>query len=154
MKLTINNKNEMIEVAKMFASLCKTKDVILLNGDLGAGKTFFTKHFAKFLGIEDEVMSPTFTVAKEYKTDELNFFHVDAYRLEGVDEDGGYLLDYYNTGITVIEWPEYVQDYLPYSYVQLYIQYTGEETREISFSFVNKDELERKVKSYGFEFSN
>ncbi len=154
MKLTINNKDEMIEIAKMFASLCKTKDVILLNGDLGAGKTFFTKHFAKFLGVNDDVMSPTFTLAKEYEAEGVSFFHVDAYRLEGVEEDVSYLLDYYNNGITVIEWPEYVQDYLPYSYVQLYIEYTGEESRDITFSFVNKDDLESKVKTYGLQFNN
>ncbi len=154
MQIIVNNKEEMMEIAKMFASLCETKDVILLNGDLGAGKTFFTKHFAKCLGVEDEVMSPTFTLAKEYNCNNTTLYHVDAYRLEDTYEDVSFLFDYYATGITVIEWPEFVSDYLPYSYVQLYIEYLDEESRKITFSFVNKDILESRVKSYGLRISN
>ncbi len=149
MQITVNNKEEMIDVARMLADICKTKDVILLNGDLGAGKTFFTKHFAHFLGINEAVMSPTFTLAKEYHCENVSLYHVDAYRLEGVEEDVSFLFDYYASGITVIEWPEFVSDYLPYAYVQLYIEHLSEEARKITFSFVNKDELEMKVKSYG-----
>lgn len=148
MHITVNNKQEMIDVAKMFAKLCKSRDVILLNGDLGAGKTFFTKYFAKFLGIEEEIMSPTFTLAKEYHNENISLYHIDAYRLEGIDEDVSYIFDYYNSGITVIEWPEFISNFLPYSYVQLYIEHLGEESRKITLSFVNKDELESKVNSY------
>lgn len=148
MELIVNNKDEMINIAKMFASLCTKRDVILLNGDLGAGKTFFTKHFAKALGIEEEVNSPTFTLAKEYHVGDVSLFHIDAYRLDGVDEDVSYLFDYYEDGITVIEWPEYIDDYLPYSYVQIYIEYLDDESRKVTLSFVNKEELEKKVKAY------
>lgn len=148
MQININNKNEMIILAEKLAKLCTKNDVILLNGDLGAGKTFFTKHFAKALGIEDEIVSPTFTLAKEYQKNDVVLYHVDAYRLEGVDEDVSYMFDYYLSGVTVIEWPEFISDYLPYSYVQLYIKTTGEESREITFSFVNKDEFEKKVREY------
>lgn len=154
MQMIVNNKEEMIEVAKMFANLCQVKDVILLNGDLGAGKTFFTKHFAKHLGIDEEIMSPTFTLAKEYEQNGVSLYHVDAYRLEGTTEDVSFLFDYYATGITVIEWPEFVSDFLPYSYVQLYIEHLDEESRKITFSFVNKDDLESKVKSYGLRINN
>lgn len=148
MEIIVNNKEEMINIAKMFACLCTKRDVLLLNGDLGAGKTFFTKHFAKALGINDDVNSPTFTLAKEYHTDDISLYHIDAYRLEGVDEDVSYVFDYYEDGITIIEWPEYIDDYLPYSYVQIYIEYLGDESRKVTLSFVNKDELESKVKAY------
>ncbi|MFV0499218.1 MAG: tRNA (adenosine(37)-N6)-threonylcarbamoyltransferase complex ATPase subunit type 1 TsaE [Bacilli bacterium] len=148
MQVIINNKDDMIELARTFAKFCKKRDVILLNGDLGAGKTFFTKHFAKFLGVTDEVMSPTFTIAKEYYAKSVTLYHVDAYRLEDADENNDYLYDFYENGITVIEWPEYVSDYLPYSYVQLYIKYDGGDKRKISISFVNKDELESRVCEY------
>lgn len=148
MHMTINNKDEMIKLAEQLAKICSKHDVILLNGDLGAGKTFFTKHFAKALGIKEEIVSPTFTLAKEYQNDDVVFYHVDAYRLEGVEEDVSYMFDYYLNGITIIEWPEFISDYLPYSYVQLYIKNTGEESRDITFSFVNKDEFEKKVRAY------
>lgn len=148
MQINIKNKNEMINLAEQLAKLCSKNDVILLNGDLGAGKTFFTKYFAKALGIKEDIVSPTFTLAKEYQNGDKVLYHVDAYRLEGVEEDVSYMFDYYINGITIIEWPEFISDYLPYSYVQLYIKTTGEESREITFSFVNKDEFEKKVREY------
>ncbi len=149
MEITINNKEEMIKLARMFGELCNKKDVFLLNGDLGAGKTFFTKHFAAALGIKEQVMSPTFTLAKEYHQDDVSLYHVDAYRLEDSCEDVSYLFDYYENGITVIEWPEFVSDYLPYSYVQLYIEYIDECKRKVTVSFVNKDRLREEVRNYG-----
>lgn len=147
MEKIIKNKQEMIDLARFLASHCKVGDVILLNGDLGAGKTFFTSYFAKELGIREDVTSPTFTIAKEY-SGKYDLFHIDAYRLEGLNEDVGYILDYYNEGITVIEWPEYISEYIPYSYIQLYITRIGEEERKVEFSFVNKDELCKVVGEY------
>ncbi len=152
MELVVNNKEEMASFAKYIARHCKVGDVILLNGDLGAGKTFFTSQFAIQLGVKETVNSPTFTIAKEYKGI-YELFHIDAYRLEGVEEDVGYILDFYNEGITIIEWPEFITDYIPYSYVQLYITRIGDNQRKIDFSFVNKDELKKVVENYVKEHS-
>lgn len=153
MEIIINNLDDMIYLAKLFANNCKKRDVLLLNGDLGAGKTFFAKHFAKEIGINEEVVSPTFTLAKEYES-EINFYHVDAYRLEGVDEDASYLFDYFNDGITIIEWPEFISDYIPYSYVQLYIEVTGDYSRKVTFSFANSDSLKVVVDEYEQYFNS
>ncbi len=147
MEMIVNSKEEMASLAMYIAKHCKIGDVILLNGDLGAGKTFFTSQFAKQLGIKETVTSPTFTIAKEY-SGIYELFHIDAYRLEGVEEDVGYILDFYHDGITVIEWPEFITDYIPYSYIQLYITRIGENQRKIDFSFVNKDDLKKVVGSY------
>lgn len=153
MEITIRNKDDMLYLASLFAKECKVGDVLLLNGDLGAGKTFFAQAFAKYIGVEEEVVSPTFTIAKEYNG-VLPFFHIDAYRLEGIEEDLSFIYDYYESGVTFIEWPEYITNYLAYSYVQLYITVTGENSREISFSFVNSTTLENVVKEYEEYFSN
>ncbi len=153
MEIIINNQEDMIFLAKLFANSCNKRDVLLLNGDLGAGKTFFTKHFAKEYGVEEDVVSPTFTLAKEY-VGKTELYHVDAYRLEGLDEDVSYLFDYYVNGVTIIEWPEFVCDYLPYSYVQMYIEVTGEKSRKITFSFTNSDKLESVVREYEQYFYN
>ncbi len=153
MDIIINDQDDMIYLAKLFANLCEKKDTILLNGDLGAGKTFFTKHLASELGVKDNVISPTFTLAKEYVGD-LELFHIDAYRLEGSNEDMSYVFDYYANGVTVIEWPEFICDYLPYSYVQLYIEVIGETKRKISLSFINDNKFESVVKEYEQYFNS
>ncbi len=145
MKIEIKDKREMSVFAKYIGSKLKVGDKILLNGDLGAGKTYFTSCLAAELGISEAVTSPTFTIVKEYKG-KYDLFHIDAYRLEGSNEDLSYLNEFYSNGITVIEWPEYVSDYLPYSFMQIEITITGEESRDLHLSFVNCEELELKVK--------
>lgn len=147
MKISIKNKQEMTEFAEYLANYCSVGDVILLNGDLGAGKTFFTSQFAKTIGIKETVTSPTFTIAKEY-FGKINLYHIDAYRLEGIEEDVSYILDFYEEGITIIEWPEFISEYIPYSYLQMYITRTGDDTRNVEFSFVNCDRLKKVVGQY------
>ncbi len=147
MELTIKNKEEMIELASFIGSKLQKGDVVLLNGDLGAGKTFFTSYLAKALGIDEHVTSPTFTIVKEY-TGDVDLFHIDAYRLEDTSEDVSYIYDYYANGVTVIEWPEFIVDYLPYSYIQLYITNIGESERKIEISFANLSRLQKEVEAY------
>ena len=95
------------KVADNLASHLFGGEVILLNGDLGAGKTTFTKFLAKSLGIESNVTSPTFTIVKEYVGSKLNLYHIDMYRLEA-DSDVEYLgtdeMLKDKNAITVIEW--------------------------------------------------
>ncbi len=105
-----NSVNETMEIAKTFGETLSQGVLIVLNGDLGVGKTAFTKGLALGLGIEDTVTSPTFTLLKEYEG-RLNLKHIDAYRLEGIDSDslGLYdLMDEHN--VVVLEWGTFLDD--------------------------------------------
>lgn len=106
-------KNVDIESLKQIAielsSKIKPGDTILLTGEVGAGKTTFAKFFASALGIKDTVSSPTFNILKEYKTDNLVFVHMDAYRLENSEYYGefdDYIFD--DKRIMLIEWPQFL----------------------------------------------
>ncbi|MDU6506875.1 MAG: tRNA (adenosine(37)-N6)-threonylcarbamoyltransferase complex ATPase subunit type 1 TsaE, partial [Staphylococcus sp.] len=81
---------------------------LLLNGDLAAGKTTFTKYLAEYLGVKSVVNSPTFNIMKEYKYPNGKLYHIDAYRLEDSDEDLGF-----EDNVSVIEWGEFIEDFLP-----------------------------------------
>ena len=84
-------------------------DVLLLDGDLGAGKTSFTKGLAKGLGITDYVKSPTFTIVREYRHGRLPLYHMDLYRLEdGGAEDLGLEEYFEGDGVSVVEWPDFL----------------------------------------------
>jgi len=122
--------NETYEIAKQVADKLKGKEIILLNGDLGAGKTTFTKGLAKALGISDVVTSPTFTFMKEY-SGRLNLYHFDMYRVEDADElyELG-LNDYLNMegGVCVIEWNKFENIIDP---IIINIQVIDDTTRKI-----------------------
>lgn len=109
MEYLVRNVEETYEVAKQVAEKLKGKEIILLNGDLGAGKTTFTKGIAKALGITDVVTSPTFTFMKEYNG-RLNLYHFDMYRVEEADELYELGLNDYlemDGGVCVIEWNKF-----------------------------------------------
>src|SRR5690625_4876725 len=104
--------NETKKVAAILATKLKRGDVITLEGDLGAGKTTFTKGLAEGLEIKRAVTSPTFTIIKEY-LGKLPLYHMDAYRLEHSDEDIGFDEYFYGDGISVVEWASFIEGYLP-----------------------------------------
>ena len=141
-KITTYSEEETIELAQNIESEKFPNMVICLIGDLGTGKTIFTKGFAKALEVEEEVTSPTFNIIKEYTTGELPLFHMDVYRLDGnVDELG--IEEYYTKkGITIIEWADKIPDYLP------------EKRLEIKFKLSNDDEDKRIIiiKPYGRKY--
>ena len=103
--------------------------VICLNGELGSGKTVFTKAFANSLGINELVTSPTFNIIKEYKDGEMPLYHMDVYRIE--DKAGELGLDEYfdGDGVTIVEWAEMISDYLPEERLDISIKVTGENSR-------------------------
>ncbi len=102
--------------------------VICLVGELGAGKTIFSKGFAKALGIKDTITSPTFNIIKEYNNGELPFYHMDVYRLDDNSDIG--IEDYYNkNGVTIIEWADLVIDKLPEERLEIEFKITDEDTR-------------------------
>ena len=105
--------------------------VICLNGELGSGKTVFTKGFASSLGIEETITSPTFNIIKEYPEGELPLYHMDVYRLEKDIESTG-LLDYFDkNGVVIIEWADLIKDYLPDERLDIYFKVTEEDKRII-----------------------
>ena len=130
-KYIADDESETIALAENIESEHFPGMVICLNGELGSGKTVFTKAFASALGIEDDVTSPTFNIIKEYQSGELPLYHMDVYRLEGnVNELG--LDEYFDgDGVTIIEWADMITDHLPKERLDINIKVTGEDTRVI-----------------------
>jgi len=128
-KYVANDETETIELAQNIESEHFPGMVICLNGELGSGKTVFTKAFASALGIEDDVTSPTFNIIKEYPNGELPLYHMDVYRIEDkVDELG--LDEYFDgDGVTIIEWADMISEHLPKERLDITIKVTGEDTR-------------------------
>lgn len=126
-KITTKSDEETIEVAQNIESEKFPNMVICLNGDLGSGKTVFTKGFASAMAIED-VTSPTFNIIKEY-IGELPLYHIDVYRTDGKIDNLG-LEEYFDKdGVTIIEWAEMIEDYLPKERLDITFKITGENTR-------------------------
>ncbi|MBS4193240.1 tRNA (adenosine(37)-N6)-threonylcarbamoyltransferase complex ATPase subunit type 1 TsaE [Bacillus sp. FJAT-49705] len=115
---------ETIEFSKSLARLLKAGDVIALEGDLGAGKTTFTKGLALGLEIKKNVNSPTFTIIKEYQG-RLPLYHMDVYRVEDSFEDLGFDEYFDGNGVTVVEWAHLIAEQLPEELLTIYL-YLGE----------------------------
>ena len=114
------SENDTLSFAKKFASKLNKKDVIVLSGNLGSGKTKFTEGILSFFGLENEISSPTFTIVNEYSKDDIKIYHFDVYRLEDSSEFyeiGGD--EYYENGICIIEWGEIIEDALPNDYIKI-----------------------------------
>ena len=129
MEIISKSEKNTQEIAFEYAKTLSKGDVVLLNGDLGAGKTAFTKGVAKYFGI-DGVTSPTYAYLNVYND---LIYHYDCYRLSsGEDAEGLGLTDYfYSDGICIIEWPMNIADVLPKKHKRVTILKTGENTREI-----------------------
>lgn len=111
-KITTRNERETIEIAQNFESEKFPNMIICLNGELGSGKTIFTKGIAHALGIDETITSPTFTIIKEYDG-ELPLYHMDVYRLDGNTEGIGIEEYFTKGGVVIIEWADTIKDILP-----------------------------------------
>src|SRR5699024_7853421 len=127
------SENETKQLAFKLASLVQKADVITLEGDLGAGKTTFTQGFAKGLNIEAVVSSPTFTIIKEYDEGRLPLYHMDVYRLEFSDEDIGFYEYFHGDGVSIVEWAQFIDDYLPEERLNIRIKYGDNNSRHFTF---------------------
>ena len=117
------SEEETKSVAKKIAEKLSGTGIIVLNGELGAGKTKFTEGFLSYFGLEKEISSPTFTIVNEYKNEKVNIYHFDVYRLSDIDEFyaiGGE--EYFSKGICIIEWGEIIQEALPKHYIKIDIK--------------------------------
>ena len=112
------NEEELINLGERLGTLLQKNDVLILSGELGAGKTTFTKGLAKGLGIRQMIKSPTYTIVREYEG-RLPLYHLDVYRIEG-DADSIDLDEFlFGDGVTVIEWGHLLGEDLPDSYLEL-----------------------------------
>lgn len=113
-------EQDTIEFATKIASKLKSKDIIVLSGELGSGKTKFVQGILKYFGLENEISSPTFTIVNEYHTSNFPIYHFDVYRLEDTNEFyeiGGE--EYFEKGICLIEWGEMIEPILPPNYFKI-----------------------------------
>ena len=129
-KITTYDEEETIELAQNIESEKFENMVICLEGDLGSGKTLFTKAFAKAMGVTDNITSPTFNIIKEYKG-ELKLFHIDVYRLSDVKQDIGITEYFKKRGVTIIEWSDLIEDDLPKNRLVMKFKIIDENTRKI-----------------------
>ena len=128
-KITTRNEVETMELAQNIEAEKFPNMIICLEGDLGSGKTVFTKGLASALGIDDVITSPTFNIIKEYTKGEMPLYHMDVYRLDGDIASLG-LEEYYKKGgVVVIEWSDTIRDYLPEERLEIKIRIIDENTR-------------------------
>ncbi len=138
---TSYSENDTINFAKKLASQLHKKDIIVLSGELGSGKTKFTQGILAYFGLDDEISSPTFTIVNEYIKDDINIYHFDVYRLSDSSEFyeiGGE--EYFENGICIIEWGEIIEDILPDDYIQIYLtrDFNNENTRIFNITTFGK----------------
>jgi tRNA threonylcarbamoyladenosine biosynthesis protein TsaE len=127
-KVTTKNEMDTIELAQNFESEKFPNMIICLDGELGSGKTVFTKGIANALGIKESITSPTFTIIKEYEG-ELPLYHMDVYRLNGNVEGTGIEEYFTKGGVVVIEWADTIKDILPEERLDIKFKVVGENTR-------------------------
>lgn len=135
LEIITNSSTETMELGHKIANLAADGSTFCLTGDLGAGKTTLVRGIAQALNIKSVVQSPTFNIMKIYFDGIKPLIHIDAYRLADVNTDIG-LDEYigYETGLTVIEWPMYIQELIPTDSVEVNIVNLGESTRKITIN--------------------
>ena len=131
-KFLSTSREETYSFAEEYAKTLRKGDVVLLDGDMGAGKTVFAKGVAKGLGIEEEVTSPTYAYMNDY---DGRLFHYDCYRIESVAQAESLgLADYFDMGgICLVEWSQNIAPLLPRKVKRVVIKKIDENTREIEY---------------------
>ena len=111
------------KIAREIAGKAVPGTIICLCGDLGVGKTVFTKGFAKALGITEPVVSPTFTIFQIYNDGRLPLYHFDVYRIDDPDEmeEIGFREYFYGDGVSLVEWAEKIEEHIPGSAIKITI---------------------------------
>ena len=143
-KVVVHNQEETIRLGELITTNLTPQSFFALSGDLGAGKTTFTKGIGKALGIKRVINSPTFTIMKNYHTNNYNgidqLYHLDVYRL--LDSSGDFELEeyFYLNGVTVVEWCDIIKDLIPDDYLKIEFKINGDTSRIIEITeFGNVD---------------
>ncbi len=140
-KFISKNQKQTNEIAEEFVKSLKKGDIVLLQGDLGAGKTTFVKGIVKALkGDENNVTSPTFTILNEYDLPQFPIYHFDLYRLSDPNElcNIGYEEYFYGDGVCFVEWPERAEEFFDNNVKVVQINKLGKNQREIIFQGENE----------------
>ena len=118
------SEKETFELGKEIGESAQSGDVFTLEGDLGVGKTIFTKGLAYGLGVREDVVSPTFTIVQEYEDGRLPFYHFDVYRIGDVEEmdEIGYEDYIHGEGVCLIEWANLIEEILPETRIRIVIE--------------------------------
>lgn len=133
-KYFVSASNEQtIQIGQTLGKYLKPGDVVLLIGDLSAGKTTITKGIGQAIGVKKIINSPTFTIVKEYRG-KFPLYHLDLYRLDGLNQD--FDLEEYieGDGLCVIEWPYQVKEILPKEYLEIFLERLDQNNRRIKIS--------------------
>ncbi len=133
--LNLYTPEETQALAKKIGTELISGDCLVLVGELGAGKTTFTKGLAESLGITQMIKSPTYTLVREYRKGRLPLFHMDVYRLSDDLGDTGLEEYFYEEGVTVVEWGDLIPSTLPETYLEINMSYGQETADHRVFSF-------------------
>lgn len=144
----VKSIEETQKLGKALGAILKPGDVVLLNGDLGAGKTTFTQSVAKGLDIQEIVNSPTFNIVNEYDSGSISLFHFDLYRIEDSEElfEIGFEEYFEKDGVVIIEWAEKFKEEIDSEFLEIYIENRGEERNfVISSEYPKYEELIKEL---------
>lgn len=130
----VKNSEETKKLGLQISQLLFAGALITLEGDLGAGKTTFTKAIGEGLGIKQTINSPTFTILKIYEDGILPLYHMDMYRLEGITQDLGFDEYIEGEGVCIIEWASFVKELLPETYLEINIERIDDQKRKFTMT--------------------
>ncbi len=133
-KYTARTINDTLTIAQNIESEKFPNMVVCLYGELGSGKTVFTKGFASAMEIEETITSPTFNIIKEYTSGELPLYHMDVYRLEETDESIGFQDYFHKDGVCIIEWADIIKDKLPSERLDVKFKVIDDDKRILIFT--------------------
>lgn len=134
-----HTEQDTIRLANQLAAHAAPGAMLALDGDLGAGKTTFSKAFAAAIGVQGIVNSPTFTIIKEYEGKSFPFYHMDVYRVSMEEADELGLDDYFfGAGVTIVEWASLIKELLPYERMEVYMEQLDDGTRRIRLTGIGE----------------
>ncbi len=133
MVIRTKNTEETAALGARFAETLVPGDVVCLLGDLGTGKTAFTKAVAAGLGVTEEITSPTFNIVNVYTSGRLPLYHFDVYRLSGAEEfDATGAGEYFDgSGVCMVEWADLIEEAIPDGSILVEIEYGEKETERV-----------------------
>ena len=149
--IKIKDLDGMAVFATALAKYLSAGDLVLLNGDLGAGKTTLSQFIGKALGVKRNINSPTFNIIKSYQGSNLKLHHMDCYRLEDSEEDLGFDEYFEDEAVILIEWSQFISEFLPPSSLTINITTLNESERNIELEAQGvhyakiKEEVEREL---------
>ncbi|MFQ3802383.1 tRNA (adenosine(37)-N6)-threonylcarbamoyltransferase complex ATPase subunit type 1 TsaE [Staphylococcus equorum] len=149
--IKIKDIDGMAVFATTLAKYLSAGDLVLLNGDLGAGKTTLSQFIGKALGVKRNINSPTFNIIKSYQGSNLRLHHMDCYRLEDSEEDLGFNEYFEDEAVILIEWSQFISEFLPPSSLSINITTLNESERNIELEAQGvhyakiKEEVEREL---------